>query len=474
VISEVWELFDPAIAPHDGDMKAYLARVLQRCVPLFNAGGASIFLKGPDGTFKLEAQIGMEPPIPESAEIVPGRGVAGASLELGSPLLVKDVQSENIFRGRAISPRNDLGSAMVVPLIVPDGAAIGVLNLSRSAGQQDFGQEDLKQASSLAYQVALAVGSGQLLAAAEQNRAWLKGLMDCMPAAVFAFSHNGKMAEANSQAKQLLESSPEWLSPDLPLGHIKVSDPETRRTWRIDSQEAGGGRVVVAQDISDEEYEAEQNARVKRLAEIGQMSAAVAHEIRNPLTGIRAAAQMLLQYPDQGPELAQIIDEEVHRLNNLCEDFLEFARPLSLNLRPARLSDIARKIVKLEAVVAAGIGIELTLDGPAVTPEIDIDVDRVHQVIRNLLRNAVQACEPGDRCTIRLHENAFEIEDTGCGMSERTLKNLFVPFYTTKPKGTGLGLSNSRKIVEAHGGRMECHSTKGEGTKFLVELGRVA
>ena len=321
-------------------MKAYLDRVLRRCVPLFFASGASIFLKLPTGTYQLEAQVGIEPPIPQSAVIVPGKGVAGASLELGAPILVKDVQSESIFRGRAISPRNELGSAMVVPLIVPAGTAIGVLNLSRSAGQPDFGKEDLQRASSLAYQIALAVGSGQLLAASEQNRAWLKGLMECVPAAVVAFSTDLMMAEANQQGKDLLKESPEWLSQDLPIGRTKIADTNRRRTWRVDCQEAGGGRVIIAQDISDEEYEAEQNARVKRLAEIGQMSAAVAHEIRNPLTGIRAAAQMLLQYPDQAQELAEIIDEEVHRLNNLCEDFLEFARPLSLNLRPARLSEI--------------------------------------------------------------------------------------------------------------------------------------
>jgi signal transduction histidine kinase len=455
-------------------MKAYLHRVLERCVPLFSASGASIFLKQQNGAFGLEAQLGIEPPIPETASIVPGQAVAGACLELGQPMLIKDVRSERAFEGREISPRKELGSAMVVPLIVPDGVAIGVLNLSRSAGHKDFGEHDLQNAASLAYQIALAVGSGQLLASSEQNRAWLKELMERMPGAVIAYLEDGKVAEANSQAVELLMNPPSWLTPDMEPGHAKIVDQPTRRTWRVDTQEVGGGRVVVVQDITDEEYEAEQAARVKRLAEIGQMSAAVAHEIRNPLTGIRAAAQMLIQYPDQGPELAEIIDEEVHRLNNLCEDFLEFARPLSLNLRTGRLSEIARKIVKLEAPVAAEQGIELVLDGLTITPEIEIDVDRVNQVIRNLVRNAVQACEPGGKCILRLADNAFEVQDTGCGMSERTLKNLFVPFYTTKPKGNGLGLSNSRKIIEAHGGRIEVESVQGEGTKFWVELGRVA
>jgi signal transduction histidine kinase len=183
---------------------------------------------------------------------------------------------------------------------------------------------------------------------------------------------------------------------------------------------------------------------------------------------------MLIECPEQVSEWAQIIDDEVLRLNNLCEDFLEFARPLSLDMKPARLTDLVKKVVKLETRVAKDAGIELIVEGPDTTSEIYMDPARVQQVLRNLLRNAIQACEPGDTCTLRIRNNAFEVEDTGCGMSERTLKNLFVPFYTTKPKGTGLGLSTSRKIVEAHGGSLEVDTEQGRGTKFVVELGRAA
>ncbi len=422
----------------------------------------------------MEAQLGSDPPIPADAVIEPGRGVAGACLEARKPLLVKDVRSEPVFSGREIQPREDLGSAMVVPLIIPDGTAIGVLNLSRAAGEPDFGAEDLKKAESLAHQIALAVGSGQLLAAAEQNHAWLKELMQGVPAAVLALRPDGTIDEANESGKRLMQNQPTWLNRDIPFGRTKITDSQTRRIWRVDCHRAGAGTVVIAEDVTDQEYEAEQNARMRRLAEIGQMSAAVAHEIRNPLTGIRAAAQMLLQCPDQAEELAEIIDDEVLRLNILCEDFLEFARPLSLNLKPARMTDLVKKIVRLEGAVAAQSGINLVVEGPEATGEVCMDPARVEQVLRNLLRNAIQACQPGDTCTLRLRDSAFEVEDTGCGMTEKTLQSLFVPFYTTKPKGTGLGLSNSRKIVEAHGGSLEVESELGKGTRFVVELARAA
>src|SRR5579862_7261937 len=229
-------------------MRAYLARVLQRCTPLFAASGASIFLRQSSGVYQLETQFGISPPIPLEAKIEAGKGVAGACLELRKPLLVKDVRSESQLSGRQIKPREELGSAMVVPLIIPDGTVIGVINLSRHAGDPDFGEKDLKRAESLAYQVALAVGSGQLLASAEQNHAWLKELMQYVPAAVLALSPDGQIQEANEAGRRLLESPPAWLTHDLQVGRTKLTDPETRRIWRVDCHKAGKGTVVIAED----------------------------------------------------------------------------------------------------------------------------------------------------------------------------------------------------------------------------------
>jgi signal transduction histidine kinase len=471
---EVWELFHPSIAPSDGDMYAYLERIVEKCTPLFDAAGASIFLRRDDGRFHLEAQFGTVPPIPENAIITPGEGVAGACIDLAEPLLVKDVRSEIVFKGRLIQPRADVGSAMVVPLIVPHGAVLGVMNVTRRQGDPDFSHPDLARAASLAHQVALAVSAARLLAETKQAQAWLAGLMECVPAAVLVISADGSIAEANRQGKAILDERPEWLNPDLTCGRSKVFDANTNKVWRLDCLPAGDGRVLIVEDVTEQENEAEETARVRRLAEIGQMSAAVAHEIRNPLTGIRAATQLLIQNPEQNSELAEIIDEEVMRLSNLCEDFLEFARPLTLKMRSSTMSHLVKKIARLEKPVADQLGIRLLLAGDDETPEIGMDANRVEQVLRNLLRNAIQACEPGGTCTIRYRADGFEVEDTGSGMSPTTLRNLFVPFYTTKPKGTGLGLSNTRKIVEAHGGKLSVHSVLGEGSKFVVQLGRAA
>ncbi|HWD42071.1 MAG TPA: ATP-binding protein [Fimbriimonas sp.] len=472
--AEVWELFHPAIAPSDGDMHAYLERIIERCIPLFDASGASIFLEESPGIYKLQAQSGILPPIPAGSVVKAGQGIAGACLELGEPLLIKDVQAEIVFTGRQIQQRRDLGSAMVVPLIVPHGPVIGVLNVSRKTGEADFGQPDLAAAASLAHQVALAVSTGRLLAETKQAYEWLSGLMECVPAAVLALRPDNTIQEANIQGKELAENPPKWLGTDLPMGRTKIVDTEGELVWRVDCLPAGEGRVIIAEDITEQEQEAEQAERLRMLAEIGQMSATVAHEIRNPLTGIRAAVQMLLDAPDHSQELGEIIDHEVMRLSTLCEDFLDLARPTTLKKKPSKLSEIVMRVTKLEQAVADQSGVTLAVEGPHDTKEILLDPDRVEQVLRNLIRNAIQACEPGATCTLRYDRGKFEVEDTGSGMSAKTLQNLFVPFYTTKPQGTGLGLSTSRKIVEAHGGKLSVHSVLGQGTKFTVELGRAA
>ena len=337
-----------------------------------------------------------------------------------------------------------------------------------------FGQPHLAAAASLAHQVALAISTGRLLAETKQAYQWLSGLMECVPAAVLALRPDNTIQEANIQGKQLADKPPTWLGSDLPFGRTKIVDSDSERVWRVDCLPAGEGRVVIAEDITEQEQEAEQAERLRRLAEIGQMSATVAHEIRNPLTGIRAAVQMLLEAPDQAQELGEIIDQEVMRLSTLCEDFLDLARPTNLKLKPAKLSEIVTRVVKLEHPVAEQAGVTLIIKGPSETGDVRMDASRVEQVLRNLIRNAIQACEPGATCTLRYDQHMFEIEDTGSGMSAKTLQNLFVPFYTTKPQGTGLGLSTSRKIVEAHGGKLLVHSVLGQGTKFTVELGRAA
>jgi signal transduction histidine kinase len=236
-----------------------------------------------------------------------------------------------------------------------------------------------------------------------------------------------------------------------------------------------------------------QNARLyerlkerDRLAALGEMSAGLAHEIRNPLGAIKASAQFLAE-PGEGAaspsgpgrEFLDIIVDEVDRLNRVVSSFLDYARPstASLSTEPIDANATIEKTMQLLAPqIGAGIATSLELAQPL--PRVPIDPERLRQVIINLVLNAVQAMEGKGTLAVRTSPRpsrrspAVEIHvvDNGPGIPEKVRANLFVPFVTTKDRGTGLGLAISHRIVSAAGGVIEARSTVGGGTTFVVRL----
>lgn len=227
--------------------------------------------------------------------------------------------------------------------------------------------------------------------------------------------------------------------------------------------------VQLVERLRSQTSEAE---RLRRLAEIGQMTAAIAHEIRNPLTGIRSAAQMVRENPEMADEFLGVIEEEVLKLNALCEEFLAFARPLELVREDVDLIALLSRVCDLERPEFEAQGVGLALESREDVPIMNLDKRRTEQVVHNLLRNAREACRPGGRVVARATPIGLEVLDDGIGMSPAQLDRLFSPFYTTKANGTGLGLCNVRQIVEAHGGRVTAESEPGKGSRFKVEFVR--
>jgi two-component system sensor histidine kinase HydH len=215
-----------------------------------------------------------------------------------------------------------------------------------------------------------------------------------------------------------------------------------------------------------------------RLAALGEMAAGLAHEIRNPLGAIKGAAQLLLPAPEapggEASEFLGIIVEEANRLNRVVSQFLDYARPYKGSLEPLDLNEVVRKTVQLLPPNADGappISVELELGD---VPALRGDAEQLRQVFLNLALNALQAMSDGGKLTISTTSARRRVEvrfaDSGRGIPAATLKNLFIPFFTTKDKGTGLGLPISQRIVENHGGRIEVRSREGQGAVFTVVL----
>ncbi len=236
-----------------------------------------------------------------------------------------------------------------------------------------------------------------------------------------------------------------------------------------------------AQDRADELAQAYENLktaeqellRSERLVTIGQVTAAVAHEIRNPLATIGGFARAIVR--DPGKQIrrnAQIIVEEVDRLEELLRGVLDFSRSERLQLQRAHLQPVLESVVGLTTRERQRLGIELRWEIPEDFPEVDLDVNQFRQVLFNLVKNAIEAMSEGGLLTIggRSRERGVEvfIKDTGPGIPEADLEHIFENFFTTKPTGTGLGLALTRKILDAHQAIIEVDSAPGEGSTFTI------
>ncbi len=255
----------------------------------------------------------------------------------------------------------------------------------------------------------------------------------------------------------------------------RYHDPVSGRSWSLSCTPlTNGGATAAIEEITEHEIAERELARLNRLAEIGQMTAAIAHEIRNPLTSIAAAGKVIQTATDQAPELGRMVEEEALKLNSLCDQFLEFAKPLCLKVTEVDLNALAKRLVEQHKPEFTKAGVQLKLKSLKTGPVVQADPLRLEMALRNLLLNALQACKSGGKVTLAVGQDGFAISDTGAGMKAETVERLFTPFFTTRPKGTGLGLCTTRKIIEAHGGTIKVDSERGTGSTFTVQLGEVA
>lgn len=223
----------------------------------------------------------------------------------------------------------------------------------------------------------------------------------------------------------------------------------------------------------------------RRLAALGTMAAGLAHEIRNPLAGIKGAAQYLQGQasPEDVHDFLNVIVGEVNRLNEVVTQFLDYARPLKVNVEPTEVAPLIERVVELVRRDASSTEVRIHLELARELPVVSVDRDKLRQVLLNLVQNAVQAAGVAGEVRVAAgvqraaaHEGLGEaqltitVSDTGPGIMAEDLDKLFVPFFTTKTGGTGLGLAISRRLVQAHGGDISVRADPGQPTAFTVRL----
>ncbi len=236
----------------------------------------------------------------------------------------------------------------------------------------------------------------------------------------------------------------------------------------------------ICRDITERVAIEKRIREAENLAHIGEITASLAHEIRNPLSAARMSIQMLLKsdsFKGHEKRRLDILAQEVGRLNKIVSEMLDFAKPMKFDCKPGSL--VALIMSCLEAIDTRILekSIILTTKFPGRLPSVSMDREKMEQAIINLLLNAVEAVEDQGTIDIAIKRTrgpsrglAVCITDNGHGIDPENMPYIFDPFFTRKTKGTGLGLANTKKIIEAHGGNIELAPAKPAGTRAVFTI----
>jgi signal transduction histidine kinase len=259
----------------------------------------------------------------------------------------------------------------------------------------------------------------------------------------------------------------------------KLLTEEKRRLELEIQQRAADLEMRVAERTAELMEVHDRLAHNGKVAALGRVAAQVAHEVRNPLYGLLLYSTHLKEelagkLADEQVELFDNIIDTINQLTSLTEQILDFARPVSLALRPVELNSVVSVVLKLLRLQISANGIKVEFEPCDSNPTAMLDEACMRAALLNLILNAVQAMPTGGTLSITsatvVETLSLIISDTGSGMTEERVKKIFEPFNSDKPGGLGLGLPYAKKIIEEHGGKIEVESRPGEGTRVSITL----
>ena len=393
--------------------------------------------------------------------------------------------------------------------------SLGVIAAGRRAGLPPLTAGDITLVESIALSVAPMVENARLFQELRKSQRFQQHVLDGMVSALMAVNLRGELLGFNRAAEDLLGwKEPEVLGhavgelfgPDaesLVAGTIASGTDAVRQETHLRARDGspvpvrltasllrddGGavyGAIATFLDLTPIRR-AEENARqLDRLAALGRFTSSVAHEIRNPLTGIGMGVQHLARVvgQDEGEKQnVEFILSEIKRLDRIVQQLFDVTHPHRLERRAQPLAaTLDRAHRSLEGLLASR-NLRCELHGGESLPPVAHDADQMQQVFINLIKNAAEASPDGTTIVVRTatvagprrrarpQAVAVTVTDEGTGIDEDTCRTLFEPFFTTKPGGTGLGLYITHDIVKRHGGSLTVQSTPGHGATFRVEL----
>ncbi|WHY62200.1 PAS domain S-box protein [Cytobacillus firmus] len=234
------------------------------------------------------------------------------------------------------------------------------------------------------------------------------------------------------------------------------------------------GVIGYGKDVTKLRQAEERLRRTEKLSVVGELSASVAHEIRNPLTSLKGFVQLMQLEDEKHQFYYQIMQEELDRINHIVGELLLLAKPQDICFTKADVQKILFNVISLLKTEASMHNVQIEFLLKSDVYMIECEPNQLKQLFINIIKNAIEASNEGGKVTVTLlaedHQLTILVKDTGCGMSEDRLNRIGEPFYSSKEKGTGLGLTVSFKIVQSHNGSIHFNSKKGRGTEAVIKL----
>ncbi|OFW04294.1 MAG: hypothetical protein A3I61_09960 [Acidobacteria bacterium RIFCSPLOWO2_02_FULL_68_18] len=332
---------------------------------------------------------------------------------------------------------------------------------------------------------------------------------------VLAFTRDGRLALINDEAYRIFDAAPRRDDLGRPVAKLLQQHPEVVRvlnsafdvhllpnraelrlrpsgkvigyTLGLVRDDAGEviGAAMFFKDLTRVEQLEERERLRDRLAAVGEMAAAIAHEVKNPLAGIEVMAGLLRRKTADAPDVQTVLTDiitEAKMANAIVQEVLEFVRPIRLQVERTAVREAVQSAIQLADTKAQRGGVTIDVRVPASLPPVHGDRYQLTQLFTNLLTNAYEAMDGSGRITISAAGRSIddgddrraavlvEVADQGPGMSAELAERVFKPFFTTKSHGSGLGLAIVRKIVDAHDGSIDLQTAPGHGTTIRVTL----
>lgn len=432
----------------------------------------------------------------------------------GEPVLVKNFSSSDNLTDldRRITTRMGRGCTLYVPLKIK-GDIIGILGVDKKHGEPEINEKEFESLSILANYASIIIENSKLLQDLMNEKKFSENVLNSSINGILTVDITGRITSLNPAVEKMFGMMkdtlinrfiweifplPEWiectrkavfhlhnmkgmeftLNPDDKILNVTTSHI-------MNEGESLIGFMFLIQDITGERKRDEYLQRVNRLISLGELAAGIAHEIRNPLTGIGVVLDFLSRkkLPRRDLELINEANGEIERLENLISDLLTFARPKKFNFELADIRNIINSIYLLINEQCNHHGIKMFI---RIDDDIDglyVDQERIRQGLLNIVINAIKAMPSGGNLTIKAAELTGDsgscdpesrieitIGDTGVGIATENIGRIFDPFFTTNNEGTGLGLSITHSIIKEHSGIVKVDSELGKGTEFTIIL----